>query len=43
MIELPRGYRAASRDDALELAERPMVKEDWKNPGTNWVLLLKKF
>lgn len=22
-------------------AERPMVKEDWENPGSNWVLLVK--
>ena len=26
-----------------EIAQRPMVKEDWQNPGENWVLLLKKF
>ena len=24
-----------------EAATRPMVKEDWENPGENWVLLLK--
>ena len=23
------------------VAERPMVKEDWQNPGRNWVLLVK--
>jgi len=24
-------------------ATRPMVKEEWKNPGQNWVLLVKMF
>ena len=23
------------------VAERPMVKDDWENPGENWVLLVK--
>lgn len=23
------------------VAQRPMVKEDWRNPGENWVLLVK--
>jgi ribosomal protein S18 acetylase RimI-like enzyme len=26
-----------------ERATRPMVKEDWSNPGENWVLLVKPF
>ena len=25
-----------------QIAERPMVKEGWENPGENWVLLVKK-
>jgi ribosomal protein S18 acetylase RimI-like enzyme len=25
-----------------EQARRPMVKEGWRHPGVNWVLLLKK-
>ncbi len=29
------GYRSA--------AVRSMVKEDWKNPGENWLLLTKAF
>lgn len=24
-----------------EVARRPMVKEDWENPGTEWVLMVK--
>ena len=26
-----------------EVDSRPMVKDDWKNPGQNWVLLVKRF
>lgn len=26
-----------------EMARRPMVKEDWISPGTDWVLLVKDF
>ena len=26
----------------IEVASRPMVKEDWVNPGENWVLLIKE-
>jgi len=26
-----------------ELDSRPMVKDDWQNPGQNWVLLVKRF
>jgi ribosomal protein S18 acetylase RimI-like enzyme len=26
-----------------ESAKRPMVKENWRHPGKDWVLLLKKF
>lgn len=29
------------RQGYSERATRPMVKEDWQNPGTNWVLLVK--
>ena len=25
----------------FERARKPMVKESWKNPGENWVLLVK--
>lgn len=26
-----------------ELADRPMVKEGWRHPGTSWVLMMKDF
>jgi len=35
--------RLYERIGFAEVAQRPMVKEDWQNPGENWVLLLKKF
>jgi ribosomal protein S18 acetylase RimI-like enzyme len=34
--------RLYQRSGYLELARRPMVKERWKNPGKNWLLLVKK-
>jgi ribosomal protein S18 acetylase RimI-like enzyme len=33
--------RLYERHGFREVARRPMVKEDWVNPGTDWVLLLK--
>ena len=26
-----------------ERASRPMIKDDWKNPANNWILLVKPF
>jgi ribosomal protein S18 acetylase RimI-like enzyme len=34
--------RLYERHGYRELARRPMVKEDWQNPGTHWVLLVKE-
>ena len=33
--------RLYERSGYRETATRPIVKEDWKNGGTNWVLLTK--
>lgn len=33
--------RLYERSGYEEIATRPMVKEDWENPGENWVLLVK--
>jgi ribosomal protein S18 acetylase RimI-like enzyme len=33
--------RLYERQGYREVAERPMMKEDWKNPGRNFVLLIK--
>ncbi len=34
--------RLYERQGYSEVATRPMVKESWENPGTNWVLLMKR-
>jgi ribosomal protein S18 acetylase RimI-like enzyme len=34
--------RLYERQGYRELASRPMVKEDWENPGCRWVLLVKE-
>lgn len=34
--------RLYTRHGYRELATRPMVKEDWKNAGENWILLCKE-
>mgnify|MGYP001813513854 CR=1 FL=1 len=33
--------RLYARQGYEEIATRPMVKDDWQNPGENWVLLRK--
>ena len=33
--------RLYERSGYRRVAERPMVKEDWDNPGSSWVLLVK--
>jgi ribosomal protein S18 acetylase RimI-like enzyme len=33
--------RLYGRHGYLEIAQRPMVKEDWQSAGTNWVLMRK--
>lgn len=33
--------RLYERCGYVEIASRPMVKEDWDNPGENWILLIK--
>jgi ribosomal protein S18 acetylase RimI-like enzyme len=33
--------RLYERAGYAEVAERPMVKDGWTNPGQNWVLLVK--
>ena len=33
--------RLYERTGYRERAQRPMVKEGWRNPGRNWVLLTK--
>ena len=33
--------RLYARTGFREVASRPMVKEDWENPGTDWLLLLR--
>lgn len=35
--------RLYERVGYVERGTRPMVKEDWQNPGQNWVLLVKPF
>ena len=35
--------RLYERQGYVERATRPMVKDDWENPGENWVLLIKDF
>ncbi|MEO1203857.1 MAG: GNAT family N-acetyltransferase [Pseudomonadota bacterium] len=35
--------RLYERAGYVERGTRPMVKEDWQNPGQNWVLLVKPF
>lgn len=37
----PGARRLYERCGYRERATRPMVKEDWQNPGENWVLLVK--
>lgn len=37
----PGARRLYERCGYRELAQRPMVKDDWVNPGDNWVLLVK--
>jgi ribosomal protein S18 acetylase RimI-like enzyme len=34
--------RPYERCGCSEVAQRPMVKEGWENPGENWVLLVKR-
>jgi ribosomal protein S18 acetylase RimI-like enzyme len=34
--------RLYERCGCSEVAQRPMVKEGWENPGENWVLLVKR-
>lgn len=34
--------RLYSRCGYERTAERPMVKEDWQNPGRNWILMIKR-
>lgn len=35
--------RLYERTGYVEKAVRPMVKEDWDNPGNNWILLINEF
>ncbi|ODT06182.1 MAG: GNAT family N-acetyltransferase [Mesorhizobium sp. SCN 65-20] len=35
-------HRLYERSGYEEVATRPMVKEDWINPGKNWVLMIKR-
>ena len=35
--------RLYERSGYAERARRPMIKKSWENPGTNWVLLEKRF
>ncbi len=35
--------RLYERCGCRQVAERPMVKEEWENAGQNWVLLMKEF
>lgn len=35
--------RLYERCGYAETATRPMVKDDWSNPGHNWLLLVKRF
>ena len=37
----PGALRLYERCGYRRVAERPMVKEGWRNPGTAWLLLLK--
>ena len=39
--ENPRYIETLPRRGYRFVAGRPMVKEDWQNPGENWVLLVK--
>lgn len=36
------GRRLYERSGYREVATRPKVKDDWENPGKNWVLLVKE-
>ncbi len=39
----PGARRLYERVGCREVARRAMVKDDWDNPGENWVLLVKDF
>jgi hypothetical protein len=34
--------RLYGRSGYAQHTTRPMVKEDWENPGENWVLMIKR-
>lgn len=39
----PGAIRLYERHGYIQRAKRAMVKEDWENPGKNWILLIKQF